>query len=162
MDRNWVRIDIPSFARRLESAERLDRLVVGTADADFVAGNPLDFIRKDQLAADFERAREGVLFQARDAEEPPPMVGKQLDLLRLGFGLRVPLITEVNNEVVEIGGGFGGQDGVTAGEGMGGAIGGGARLAFRCARSGGVARVFPVGFDLFAGGHGWYILPTSG
>ena len=42
---------------------------------------------------------------------------------------------------------------MTAGEGVGGAIGGGARLAFRRARSGGVARVFAVGSSLFIRGH---------
>ena len=107
----------------LELAERLDGLVVGAADADFVAGDPLDFVGEGELVADFERAHEGVVFEARDAEEAPPVKGKQVDLLRLGFGFRMPFVSEVGEEVVEIGGGFGGQDGVTAGEGVGGAIG---------------------------------------
>ena len=92
----------------MEFAERFDRLVVGAANADFVAGDPLDFVGESELVADLERAREGVVFEARDAEEPPPMMGKQLDLLRLGFRLRVPLVAEAGDEAVEIGGGFGG------------------------------------------------------
>ena len=126
MDRNWVRIDIPRFVRSrrlLEFTERLDCLVVGAADADFVAGDSLDFVGEGELVADFEGAREGVVFEACDAEETPPVKGKQVDLLRLGFGVRMPFVNEVGEEVVEIGGGFGGQDGVTAGEGVGGAIG---------------------------------------
>ena len=92
-DRNWLRIAIWAFTLRHE------------------------------LAADFEWALEGAVFEAHDAEETPPVKGKQVDLLRLGFGFRMPFVNEVGEEVVEIGGGFGGQDGVTAGEGVGGAIG---------------------------------------
>ena len=112
----WVRIDILFLerrgggltARRLEFAERLDRLVIGAADADLVPGDPLDFIGEDELAADFERTSEGTRFQARAAEEPPPMMSDQLDLLRLGLRLRVPFAAKVGEEVVETGGGFGG------------------------------------------------------
>ena len=145
-------------SRGLEFAERLERLVVSPADADFIAGDPLDFIRENELVANFERAGEGVVFEARDAEEPPPVMGKQLDLLRLGFRLRVPLVAEVGDEMVEIGDGLGGQDNVTAREGVGGAIGGRARFAFGRAGSGRVARVFAVGVDLPVGGHGWDLL----
>ena len=79
MDRNWVRIDIPRFVRSrrlLEFAERFDRLVVGAANADFVAGDPLDFVGESELVADLERAREGVVFEAGDAEQAPPMMGE--------------------------------------------------------------------------------------
>ena len=79
MDRNWVRIDIPRFVRSwrlLEFTERLDRLVVGAADADLVAGDPLDLVGQGELVADGERAREGVVFQACDAEQAPPMMGE--------------------------------------------------------------------------------------
>ena len=92
MDWNWVRIDIPDFERRggrtgrgLEFAERLDRLMVGPANADFVAGDSFDFVRESELMADIERAREGVVFQAGDAEQTPPAMGEQLDLLGFGF-----------------------------------------------------------------------------
>ena len=47
---------------------------------------------------------------------------------------------------------------MTAGEGVGGAIGGRARFAFGRAGSGRVARVFAVGVDLLVGGHGWDLL----
>ena len=79
MDRNWVRIDIPRFVRSrrlLEFTERLDCLVVGAADADFVAGDPLDLVGQGELVADGERAGEGVVFQASDAEQAPPMMGE--------------------------------------------------------------------------------------
>ena len=75
-------------------------------------------------------------------------------MLRLGFRLRIPLAAEVGEELVEGSGGFGGEDGVTAGEGVGGAIGGRARFAFERAGSGGVAGVFAVSVDLLVGGHG--------
>ena len=79
----------------LEPAERLDCLVVGAADADFVAGDSLDFVGEGELVADFERAREGVVFEACDTEETPPVKGKQVDLLRLGFGFRMPTSTRL-------------------------------------------------------------------
>ena len=84
-DRNWVRIDIRGFGRGrggrrptrgVEFTERLDGLVVGPADADFVAGDSLDFVGESELVADFEGAREGVVFEARDAEQAPPMMGE--------------------------------------------------------------------------------------
>ena len=115
MDWNWVRIDIPDFerprgrtGRGLEFAERLDRLVVGPADADFVAGDFFDLVRESELVVDFEWAREGVVFESGDAEETPPVMGEQLDLLRLGFRLGVPLVAEVGEELVEGFGGFAG------------------------------------------------------
>ena len=98
--------------------------MVGAADADFVAGDPLDFIGEGELAADFERAREGIALEPRDAEDAPPMMRDHLDLLGLGFGLRVPFGLEAGGEMVESGGGFGGQDGMSAGEGVGGAVSG--------------------------------------
>ena len=60
----------------LEFTKRLDRLVVGAADADLVAGDPLDLVGQGELVADGERAREGVVFQASDAEQAPPMMGE--------------------------------------------------------------------------------------
>ena len=113
--RNWVRIVISLLAghgrltaRGLELAEGLDGLVIGAADAEFVARDPFDFIGECELAADFERAGEGIALQPSDAKEPPPMMRDHLDLLRLGFGLRVPFFVEAGQEVIEIGGGFGG------------------------------------------------------
>ena len=87
IDGNWVRIDILSFRAPgpgLEFAECPDRLIVGATDAGFIAGDPLDFVGEGELVADFEGAREGVVFQTRDAEEPPPVMGERLDLLRFG------------------------------------------------------------------------------
>ena len=47
---------------------------------------------------------------------------------------------------------------MAAGEGVGGAIGGRARLAFGRARSGGVAGVFAIGSGLLVSGHGFCLL----
>ena len=58
----------------LEPLERLDGLVVGEADPGFAAGEPVDFIGEGKLAAEFERAGEGIVFEARDAEKAPPVM----------------------------------------------------------------------------------------
>ena len=92
----------------MKLAERLDGLVVGAADAGFVAGDSVDFVGEGELVADLERAREGVILEASDAEEAPPVMSEELDLLRFGFGLRAPLVLQVREELVEGGGGFGG------------------------------------------------------
>ena len=92
----------------MEFAERLDGLMVGAADADFVAGDALDFVREGELMPDIQGSGEGVVLETRDAEQTPPMMGDQLDLLRLGFGSRIPFVAEAGEEVIEIGDGSGG------------------------------------------------------
>jgi hypothetical protein len=89
-------------------AECLDGLVISPADADFIAGDALDVVRVGKALASFEGAGEGVVFEARDAEEPPPVVADEFYLLVLGLGLRVPFLAEAGEEVVEVFDGFGG------------------------------------------------------
>jgi hypothetical protein len=72
--------------------------------------------------ADLELPGESVGFEARDAEETPPVMGDEVHLLRLG--LRAPFFGQGGEELVGILLRLGRVDGVTAGEGVRGAIGG--------------------------------------
>ena len=84
-------------AHGLQSAEGLDGLVVGAADVDFVARDSFHFAGKGETVANLERHREGIVFEAGDAAETPPLMGDQLHLLKLGFGLRGPLLTKAGD-----------------------------------------------------------------